>query len=30
MHPKATYDEQEALDVLNGVKAFLGSIVKLV
>jgi hypothetical protein len=30
MHPKATYDEREALEVLNSVKAFLGSIVKLV
>jgi hypothetical protein len=30
MHPKATYDEQQALDVLNGVKTFLASIAKLV
>ena len=30
MHPKATYDEQEAFDVLTSVKAFLESLVKLV
>jgi uncharacterized protein (UPF0261 family) len=30
MHPKATYDEKEALDVLTSVGAFLESIVKLV
>jgi hypothetical protein len=30
MHPKATYDEAEALDVLTSVKTFVNSIVKLV
>jgi hypothetical protein len=30
MHPKATYDEAEALKILGGVQAFLESIVKLV
>jgi len=30
MHPKATYDETEALNVLTSVQAFLESIVKLV
>jgi hypothetical protein len=30
MHPKATYDEKEALEVLTSVRAFLESVVKLV
>jgi hypothetical protein len=30
MHPKATYDEKEALDVLTSVRAFLENIVTLV
>jgi hypothetical protein len=30
MHPKETYDEQEALEVLTGVRAFLESILTLV
>jgi hypothetical protein len=30
MHPKTTYDEAEALELLSSVKAFVSSIVKLV
>ena len=30
MHPKATYDESEAREVLNAVEAFLNSVVGLV
>ncbi len=30
MHPKATYDEAEALEVLEGVKAFMISFVDLI
>ena len=30
MHPKATYDESEALEVLTSVRMFVNSIVKLV
>ena len=28
MHPKATYDEKEALDILTSVRAFLESVVR--